>query len=119
MENKENGSPKITCKDELVFSKVLNQIITDRALTQKQVAELAGVSPSTINDWLCNVQPSNLLALKRLARALGVSLSYLLFEEIETKPMSLDETFERKEILDGIYEVSLKRLVVRGSNGGK
>lgn len=73
----------------LEFSIRLNDIITERKLHQKDLAEKMGVSGSTISDYRNGKQEPRLAYLKLLADSLDVSTDYLLGRN-ESKDMSID-----------------------------
>lgn len=55
---------------------------TRRGLTQKQVASMIGVDHSSLSYWESGRRTPRLDALRRLARALRVSVASILREEI-------------------------------------
>jgi transcriptional regulator with XRE-family HTH domain len=47
----------------------------------REAARIAGVGPSTIVSWRSGALPEDYLAVKRLAKALGTTLGFLLTGE--------------------------------------
>ena len=100
-------------KDGLPFAKILKQIMDERSLTVRAVAEMAKTSPTNIQNWLTGVAPTDLAAVERLATALGVGFKSLLLGKPETTAHqpSLSDLFEENEFFEGICKVSIKRLI--------
>lgn len=93
------------------FSKTLRDLRTERGLSQKQLADLAGVSQTAVYHWEKGVRTPKIEQLEKLSNALGVHLSRLLtFDTIfnstdedikiwidsigETKSDKINELFE-------------------------
>ncbi len=97
------------------FREILRSIMRERQLTLKQVADLAGVKISTIQNWTEGKAPHDLQAVARLATALGTSFKGLLLGEPEniSQASSIGELFEEQELFDGYLKVTAKRLVPR------
>ena len=100
------------------FSKILKSLMIERRLTIRAVAKMAGVSPSTINDWQSDSVPKNYLAVKKLAHELNVSFSFLLTGEEDAKSTShlpsVTEVFEDGGALfDGYAKITIQRLIPR------
>jgi len=100
------------------FSKILKALMKERGLTMREVAKMAGISPSTVNDWQSGSTPENYLAVKKLAKELGVSFSFLLTGEEETTSKnhlpSITEVFDDGGALfDGYAKITIQRLVPR------
>lgn len=57
--------------------------MTDRGLGVRDIAILAGVGPSTVMSWKSGANPSDLLAVKRLAEELRIDFCYLLTGGVE------------------------------------
>jgi len=102
---------------ETPFAANLAQVLKERQLTGKAAAEICGVAPSVIADWLGGGAPANPLAVQRLATALQVSFEWLLTGTMTSVPagsVSLAELFEEHEVgLSGIFKIEAKRLVRR------
>lgn len=60
------------------FSKTLYDLRTKKGLSQKQLADLAGVSQTAIYHWEKGVRTPKIEQLDKLSNALGVHLSELL-----------------------------------------
>ena len=101
------------------FSKNLQAILDERGLSQKAASEVAGVSTTTINDWLAGSQPSDPIAVQRPCKALKCDFEWLLTGEktrIDAANAPLSEPFDIKDesAFSGIFEISAKRLTRKG-----
>jgi len=102
------------------FAKTLRSLMTEKGISVRRAAESAGVATSTVDDWRAGTTPADYLAVKRLARALGVSFSFLLTGEDEENraPTTVTEVFSDGGILfDGYAKISIQRLVPRNGSG--
>lgn len=98
--------------DSLPFRKILREIMKERNITIRQMADLAGVKASVIQNWTEGRNPHDLKAVARLAHNLGISFKALLLGEQETTQEGhLAGFFEEQSLFDGICKVSIKRLV--------
>ena len=103
-------------QEELQFPKMLKKLLKDRTITQKQAASLAGVTESVMSDWINGCAPQNLVAVKRLAKSLGVSVSYLLFGSSDDDgfKVSLEELIQAEDtpIMSGYYKIELTKIKI-------
>ena len=103
-------------QEELQFPKMLKKLLKDRTITQKQAASLAGVTESVMSDWINGCAPQNLVAVKRLAKSLGVSVSYLLFgaSDDDGFKISLEELIqtENTPVMSGYYKIELTKIKI-------
>lgn len=58
-------------KHQSPFAKNLKAILLERGLSQKTAAQMATTTTSTVNDWMAGSQPSDLISVQKLARALN------------------------------------------------
>jgi len=72
-------------KGKQPFPQILTQLMKERSVTIAQAAKASGVSSATIHDWREGASPSDYLAVQKLASFLGVSFSFLLTRENETR----------------------------------
>lgn len=116
-------------KKESVFAKNLQNLLIERGITQKQLAEIAGVSCSVLHSWLNGVSPTELDSVLKIATAFNVDFQFLL-----TGVRQLPTTFEDAKITDlfdieeessfcGVFQIEAKRLkqkmVRQKKEGGK
>jgi transcriptional regulator with XRE-family HTH domain len=106
---------KLKGNEDLPFGKILRSIMQERNLTLKQVADLASVSLSTVQNWSEGKTPHDLKAVARLAQTLGVSFKALLIGEVESHGSSggITELFEEQDWFDGHCKIIIKRLIPR------
>ena len=103
---------------ETPFAKNLQALLKEQQMGVREAARIAGVSPSTITNWTSGVAPDNYMAVKKLAKELGVSFSFLLTGEDDARteigPPSIHEVFEEgDDIFDGIAKITITRLIPR------
>ena len=100
------------------FAKILRSLMTEKSMTLRQAATIAGVAPSTIDDWRAGALPEDYSAIKRLADGLGVSFSFLLTGENDQKNPnelpSVTEVFaDGGALFDGFAKITIQRLIPR------
>jgi len=97
--------------------------MTRKKVSVRKAAVIAGVGSSTVNSWRSGSAPTDYLAVKRLAEHLGVSMAFLLTGEEDAvslrSPPQIEEVFEDGgELFDGFAQISIRRLIPRGSRRG-
>ena len=98
------------------FRKNLQSLMREKGLTAKKVAELSGVSPTVVQNWLTGSVPHNFLAVASLSTALGVDFQWLLTGVHGAAPtvnaLSLGELFdiEPDPSFSGLFMLEAKRL---------
>lgn len=90
--------------------------MAEKGMTVKEAAHISGASASTIVDWRAGGAATDYVAVKRLAHALGVTLSFLLTGEDDTRPAdaapTVTEVFEDGGALfDGYAKITIQRLI--------
>jgi len=114
---KNKGKPLV--KGISIFAKNLQSILSERDLSQRAAAEIAGVSVSTLNDWLAGSTPKNIDAVLKLAKGLNCDFQWLLTGEASPKSnpdnLNISQLFsiEDEPSLSGLFMVELKRLTRR------
>lgn len=101
------------------FAKNLKAVLAERELAQRAAAEIAGVAPAVLNDWLSGAVPADHLAVQRLAKGLGCSFEWLLTGtegRSDFKNISMSELFDIEDdaSFSGIFQISAKRLRRKG-----
>lgn len=101
--------------DSLPFRQILAALMKERGLTLKQVAQLADVSISVVQNWLEGKNPHDLKAVARLSKGLGISFKSLLLGEAEVnhRPATISELFEEQQWFDGYAKITINRLIPR------
>lgn len=89
----------------------------ERRLDVQQIAKLANVSRSVVNDWLKGSNPHDLLAVADLAKALGVPFKSLLLGLTDEQAglQSVHELYDEVEFFGGLCRVSITKLVPRNA----
>lgn len=98
------------------FAKRLNLLMEEKSIGVREAARLAGVGPSTIMSWKSGSLPEDYLAVKRLAEALGTTMSFILTGENDSRSdhVSISEVFDDGGTLfDGYAKVTIQRLIPR------
>jgi len=72
-----------TRQERSIVSEKLQLIRTYRGLTQKELAQLSGLSPGLIGQLETGKVQASLKTLDKLSRALGTSICYLILEQEE------------------------------------
>jgi len=102
-------------KSKAIFSKILNNLMEEKSMSIRKAAEISGVGTSTINSWRSGSSPDDYLAVQKLAKALGVSFSFLLTGEDDTRPegdINISEVLEDGGLLfDGFAKITVQRLI--------
>jgi transcriptional regulator with XRE-family HTH domain len=77
--------------DEVKISAVLKHLMKERKLTFKKLSQLSNVPESTIKTWSAGVEPKSLSHARKVARALNVSVEYLVFGETSMHAPTMSE----------------------------
>lgn len=98
-----------------IFAGNLEKLLKERKLTQKMLADIAGVSPSTMAEWLNGNQPQSMEAVLRICESLKIDFQFLLTGEnsrTNLKDISLAEIFEMEDepSFSGVFQIEMKRL---------
>lgn len=97
------------------FTKILIKLMDEKNISIRDAAKLAGVGHSTISSWRSGAAPDNFEAVMKLAKGLGVTFSYLLTGEDDTRPdnpPSVSEVFSEGDFLfDGFAKITIQRLI--------
>ncbi len=100
---------------ESPFSKNLKAILEERGISQRAAAEIAGVNPASINEWLNGSHPSDPMATLKLCQGLKCDYQWLMTDSrpnLEVNELGLSEIFEIQDEADfsGIYMIEAKKL---------
>ena len=98
------------------FSKILRSLMTEKSISVREAAEVAGVGISTIDNWRAGALPEDYVAVRRLARKLGVSLSFILTGEDEVRgedqlPTITEAFDDGGALFDGYAKITIQRLI--------
>ncbi len=104
-------------KTSETFSRVLTALMTEKSMTLREAGKIAGVGVSTISSWRSGAAPEDYIAVRKLSKGLGVSLSFLLTGEDESRPVgdiSVSEVLAEGDLLfDGFAKITVQRLIPR------
>lgn len=106
------------------LGKRLISLMSEKELSVREAATVAGVAASTLQSWRAGSPPKDFQAAKRLATRLGVTLSFLLTGEDDARsdqPASLAEVLAPDGFLyDGIVKLRIETMVpVSSSSNNK
>ena len=77
--------------DEVKIDQVLKHLMKAKKLTFKKLSAASGVPISTIKTWSAGVEPKSLSHARKVARALDVSVEYLVFGETSMQAPTMSE----------------------------
>lgn len=102
-------------KNQSPFAKNLKAILSERGISQKAAAEMAGTNTSVVNDWCAGSQPADLISVQKLARALKVDFEFLLTgvqSRLNIQDISMTELFETEAdpTFSGVFRIEAHRL---------
>ena len=63
---------------DLSLGKNLKAVLDEQKVTQKDLAKKLNIAPTTLNGYISNKREPDLETLKKIAKALGVTVDYLL-----------------------------------------
>jgi len=112
---KENKKPRRKRQDQSVFAKNLNRLLKERGLSHRVTAQMCGVSQSTLADWSAGAAPNNLHKVSDLARALGVSFSYLCLgveNDTSKDEIGIDDLYDEEPTsFQGLFKLQATKLI--------
>jgi transcriptional regulator with XRE-family HTH domain len=121
MEKNQKKKPRRSRSESSVFAKNLGRILKDRNISTRVAANMANVPQSTLQDWLQGSAPSDLEKVNNLAKALGVSFTYLCLGHHESPSLEsapLEAIFDEVESgIEGIFKISAVRLIRKSKKG--
>ncbi len=114
------GTPKRRAREVAPFARNLIDLMSQKNMTVREAAKIAGVGHATVVNWRGGALPEDFRAVRLLAKALGVSFSFLLTGEDDTRPdgpASMNEVFQDGGALfDGYAKITIQRLVPKGGH---
>lgn len=63
---------------DLSLGENLKAVLDEQKVTQKDLAKKLNIAPTTLNGYISNKREPDLETLKKIAKALGVTVDYLL-----------------------------------------
>ena len=73
-----------------IYSQRLNDLLFEKQITQKELSKMSGVKESTITAWIRSEYEPRIKGMNEIAKALGVSLDYLMGNTDIPSPNSED-----------------------------
>ena len=95
------------------FAERLQQALADRGMSQRELADMAGVHPSTIYRWLYEDTLPRRAQLRAVAQALGVDEDWLIGRS-ENPQIPVDKLLTSIREAQALLERALKILDVAG-----
>lgn len=77
--------------DEVKIGPILKHLMNSKKMTFKKLSQLSNVPISTIKTWSAGVEPKSLSHARKVARALDVSVEYLVFGESSVQAPTISE----------------------------
>ncbi len=101
------------------FGKNLKAVMTERSLSVRGIAEIAGVGPSVVQDWLSGTNPHDYLSVSKISHTLKIDFQWLLtgtHSQVNVKNLSLSEIFDVQPdpSFSGMFIIEAKRIKKRG-----
>lgn len=105
-----NGVAPMDKKLEVKLGPTLIRLMNEQGLSLKELSFSAGVPLSTISHMRSNRQPRDISTVMAVARALHVSLFYLLYGQDEPSQKSEFISELMAELFSGSFEVRVKKI---------
>lgn len=101
---------------DMTFAKNLQRLMAERNVGVRELAKAVGCSPANISDYRQGVIPSDFALVRRIAKKLGVTMSFLLTGEDDSRPvdsmLAVAEVFDDGgPLFDGYARITIQRLV--------
>lgn len=94
------------------FAEKVNKLLAEKGLSQRALAGLLGdVNKDSVNRWCRGSQMPDVKTALRLARVLGVSLDYLVDDQMD-EPPTLGLTSEELALVEAAREMGVGTLVM-------
>lgn len=94
-----------------VFSENLRKYIDRKGVTQRELAEVIGVSTSALNDWICAKKYPRIDKIERLAEYFGIKKSDLIEDHAVDYTIKNSDLEHLIEIARLLSEDKLKMLI--------
>lgn len=96
---------------ELRLKITLRELMKEKGLSLRKLSNLTGIRPSTLSGWINGVSPRDLGEVLTCAKYFGVSLEFLLFEQLseatELESLLTDQVFE------GYLKVKIEKVITK------
>src|SRR5690625_7629522 len=78
---------------EKVVAKNINKILNEYDLTHQELADIAGVSVSTVGKWTLEKASPRMGAIEKISNHFGLPKSYILEEDYDFPPRTQEYTY--------------------------
>jgi len=95
--------------DRMDIASKLNNLLSQKGLSQRDLARILGESKDRINRWFTGTQVPDVKSALRLARVFGVSVEYLADDAIDDPP-TLSRTMEELALLELARETGVDQV---------
>lgn len=82
----------------MTFGERLSKCIKDAGYTQKQLADMIGITPVRLNYWIKDKRQPDIPMIKGLASALNVSSDYLIGNSSDGAGSAMDALVEERKL---------------------
>lgn len=89
---------------ELKLSKIINRFKSKKGYSFKELEALSGVKMQTIANWAYGRNPRNVDDLRKFAKALNISLYFLLYGEADPFQESIIKDQDARNVLKALAE---------------
>lgn len=100
-------------KDKQIFSQQLSYWLKVKSVSQVDLANKLGVSEAAVSCWCNGVKMPRVRTISKIAEAINVSITDLLYEPDGAK-LKQDELFDKKKVLfkliDNVDEEDLNKI---------
>lgn len=103
---------------DMTFARILTQLMNEKKVGVRALAEACGCSASSITDYRNGVAPTDFKLVSRLANELEVSLAFLLTgkedQRSNIRSPTVAEVFDDGgQLYDGYARIIVQRLILR------
>lgn len=106
-----NGAWRWEMKElEIKLGPTLNRLMHEQRVSLKELSITSGVPQSTLSYMRRNRQPRDISTAMAVARALGVSLYYLLYGHEDPAARGAFLTDLASELFSGAFEITVKKI---------
>lgn len=96
----------------IIFAKNLSRIISEKNITQTDIAKALGIAKSTVSEWCSGKNVPRTKALNKLCAYLRVDLSDLLTEKVSDVPIQTPTQAELHALVDTLTPEQQEALLV-------
>ena len=101
----------VNTMDEIKIGKTLQLLLKEKKMSLRELAKASGVPASNLTEWSGNRVPKNPLQVRRVAEALGVTMHFLLFGEVDSQEPI--QKILKEDWFQGTFEITVKKVKVK------